>query len=328
MVALSCFLSANAQKQVAVYVSGDQEEGVKKVLGSKMVTYITNADGFTAVERTKDFLNALMNENDYQTSGEVSNSQIVRLGQRFGARYVAAVDVSDVFGELFVSARLIDVLTGAVESSYESSSQANNMPALTSLANNIADGLILGPIRKQKEKEQAERERQRQIAENQRAQLRQRAINNLMPNGATQMDGKIIMSNPIPVQFYLDTTDKVKIKFNLPSGFRIADVLFLKNLSNKNLLQKEYGSYYYLTSDAQPHPTGKFKYASNEGLWAVPYVTSPYMYSPSNFDVAETKKQNGRLRIVWQKKGTFYVVAYRDFFSESEIQAEMNRISR
>ena len=35
-------------------------------------------------------------ENDYQTSGEVRDSQIARLGQKFGVRYVVVADVSEL----------------------------------------------------------------------------------------------------------------------------------------------------------------------------------------------------------------------------------------
>ena len=321
-----------AQNQVAVYVSGDQEETLKKVFGSKLVSFITESQDFKAVERTNDFLNSLNAEHDYQVSGEVSNSQIVKLGQQFGARYVAVADISEIFGELFISARLIDVLTSAIESSYETSGPANNMSSLTSLANNVADGLILGPIRKKQEAAQAEKERQKQIEANKRAQLRQQAINNLMPQNSFILGNLIILRNPIQCELYLDSENKLQIKFNIPHGFRIADALIYKDIA------RAYGTYvsdlpkgYYLTSMFEPHPdtSRKFKYNTNEGAWTVSclqkYSYGNDFYTP-HYPIAYTKKINGQLKIERSEK--IYIIVCRDYFSEAEIQAEMNRISK
>ncbi|MDE6415684.1 MAG: hypothetical protein K2K68_01495 [Duncaniella sp.] len=342
-IAYGLSLSATAQRQVAVYVSGDQEEAIKKVLGSKMVTYITNTDGFTAIERTVDFLNAMQAEQDYQTSGEVSNTQIVKLGQQFGARYVAVVDVSELFGELFVSARLIDVQTATIESSFESSSQATSMSALTDLANKVADGLILGPKRKAEAKAREERERkaaeeqarinkQRLAEENRRAQLRAQAINNLMPANAINVNGKIMINKVFPAQFSIGEDNKVKVEYNLPPGFTVADATFLSQLANQNIL-RYMPKGYYVVVDWQPHPISdysKFKYGSMEGDW---YISSYFKLETSDnvsslrnrSRMVTTKKRGGRLQI--EVSRDVYAIAVRDFFTESEIQAEMNRIS-
>lgn len=184
---------ALAQKKVAVYVTGDQDESIKKVLGSKMTSYITQSDDFTAVERTTDFLSAMAAEHDYQVSGEVSNSQIVKLGQQFGARYVAVVDVTEIYGDLFVSSRLIDVQTSQVTSSYEDSGSGGSLRAVTSLANNVADGLILLPERKKKEQNEKDER-------NRLANLRQQAISNLMPKDGIICGNYIVIDHKLPVK--------------------------------------------------------------------------------------------------------------------------------
>ena len=340
-IAYGLSLSATAQRQVAVYVSGDQEEAIKKVLGSKMVTYITNTDGFTAIERTVDFLNAMQAEQDYQTSGEVSNTQIVKLGQQFGARYVAVVDVSELFGELFVSARLIDVQTATIESSFESSSQATSMSALTELANKVADGLILGPKRKADAKAREERERkaaeeqarinkQRLAEENRRAQLRAQAINNLMPANAINVNGKIMINKVFPAQFSIGEDNKVKVEYNLPPGFTVADATFLSQLANQNIL-RYMPKGYYVVVDWQPRPySKKFKYGSMEGDWSLQFYyklqNDDHIGLRYSEEVVTTKKRGGRLQIENHRENV-YAIAIRDFFTESEIQAEMNRIS-
>lgn len=138
-------MAQTARQKVAVYMTGDiSNEGYKKVIGSKMVSEIAKSDEYIAVERTADFLKALSSEQDYQTSGEVRDNQIVQIGQKFGVRYVAVVDISEVFEELFIAARLIDVQTGQIDKSYETSSRVANMSELTELAQNVAGGMILG----------------------------------------------------------------------------------------------------------------------------------------------------------------------------------------
>ena len=192
-----CVSNISAQKQVAVYVTGNQTESIKKVLGSKMVTYLTNSSEFTAIERTSDFLGALTSEHDYQSSGEVSNAQIVELGSQFGAEYVAVVDVEELYGELFVSARLINVKTAGIQSSYEESSAISTMQGLTNLANNIADGLILAPERKVRQAQEAQKMAEQKKQEN--ANLRAEAIRNFTPAGCRILGRFIVQNNAYPV---------------------------------------------------------------------------------------------------------------------------------
>lgn len=126
-----------AKQKVAVYVTGDADNNIKKVIGSKLVTGITRSEGYTAVERTADFLAGLTKEQDYQMSGAVSDSQIARLGQQFGVSYVLVADMSEVFGQSFVSARMIDVQTAQITNSTEESAVVNDMESLTKLSETI-----------------------------------------------------------------------------------------------------------------------------------------------------------------------------------------------
>ena len=132
-------ISAQTAKQkVAVYVTGDAENGYKKVIGSKLVTSITRSDGYAAVERTADFLAELTKEQDYQMSGAVSDNQIARLGQQFGVRYVLVADISEIYESMFISARMIDVQTAQITNSTETSGVVSDMESLSKLAENIA----------------------------------------------------------------------------------------------------------------------------------------------------------------------------------------------
>ncbi len=140
---LSGYLMAQGERlKVAVYVTGDVDDSYKKVIGSKMVSAITASQGYTAVERTADFLAALSQEHDYQASGAVNDSQIVKLGQRFGVRYVVVADVTEIFGSMFISARMINVSTGLITASSESSRTIDTLEGLMSLSEEVAEALL------------------------------------------------------------------------------------------------------------------------------------------------------------------------------------------
>lgn len=128
--------------KVAIYTTGDVDTNYKKVIGSKVTSVITQSNEYAAVERTADFLNALSQELDYQTSGAVSDNQIVKIGQQFGVRYVIVLDISDLFGSIFISARMIDVRTGLIKKSVEYGKEIESMNELLSLSQFIAYGII------------------------------------------------------------------------------------------------------------------------------------------------------------------------------------------
>lgn len=142
-VSLPVYAQERAKKKVAVYMTGKtSDDAYKKVIGAKLVSAITESGEYAAVERTADFLAALSAESDYGTSGEVRDSQIARLGQKFGVRYVVVADASELFDEYFIVARLINVETGLVERAFDINGPADSMAQLVALSKNVAAGLL------------------------------------------------------------------------------------------------------------------------------------------------------------------------------------------
>lgn len=130
------------KRKVAIYVTGEADNGYRKVVGSKLVTGVTRSGKYAAVERTSDFLAELMKEQDYQTSGAVSDKYIAKLGQQFGVRYVLVADISEIFESIFISARMIDVQTAEISASTETSGNVEGIDGLTKLADEIVKSLI------------------------------------------------------------------------------------------------------------------------------------------------------------------------------------------
>lgn len=138
-------VQSSVKKKVAIYMTGaEANDTYKKVIGAKLVTAITESGDYAPVERTADFLDALSAEQNYQTSGDVRNDQIAKIGQRFGVKYVVVADVSEIFDEIFIAARIINVENGLVERACDVNGPAENMSQLIALSKQIALGLMKG----------------------------------------------------------------------------------------------------------------------------------------------------------------------------------------
>ena len=129
------------QKKVAVYVSSE-DEGIKKILGSKLVAALARSEDYTAIERTAAFLAELKKEQNYQRTGAVDNNDISRLGKQFGVQYVCVADVTDVYGEKYISARLIDVETAEVIDASDGGGRISSRSDCERIANDIAIGIV------------------------------------------------------------------------------------------------------------------------------------------------------------------------------------------
>lgn len=150
MFTLLSLTSFAQQKKVAVYVTGKQT-GVNKVLGDQLVSAFAKSGKYIAVERTASFLAELSKEISYQQSGAVNDQEIARLGQNFGVQYVCVAEMSDVFGEKYISARLIDVETVEIVNTHYVSGAMNNMNDCLNMAVEIANNLTKGTFTEQKE---------------------------------------------------------------------------------------------------------------------------------------------------------------------------------
>jgi hypothetical protein len=104
-------------KKVAVYVTGGEEDGLGEFVGAYLVDAITHNSGYSAVERTADFLKAIDREHEHQRSGNVDDEQIAKLGKQFGTKLVCVVKIGKVSGKQFVQARLVDVEAATVKNS-------------------------------------------------------------------------------------------------------------------------------------------------------------------------------------------------------------------
>lgn len=148
LIALSCGQrkSSDNQKtvdnQVAVYVTGDCEANIKKIVGSKLVESIMKSDEYIAVERTDAILEMLSKEEDYQHSGKVDDKQIGKLGKKLGVKYVCIAEIVTYSGLNYISSRLVDVETGQPIKFKDVYGDIKSMSKLVKMSSEIAAKLF------------------------------------------------------------------------------------------------------------------------------------------------------------------------------------------
>ena len=199
------------QKKVAVYVTGP-ESGINKVLGDQLVAAFAKSGNYTAIERTASFLSELNREQGYQRSGAVSDKEIARLGGQFGVNYVCVVDMSDVFGKKYISARLIDVVTAEVINTANTTSALNNMDDLLLASNAIATGLT-GKTAKEKGYEERQYAAQQASQEQQARRMQQdeyHRIENSLSIGYIQMNNLLVTIPDFALASYKNANDAAK----------------------------------------------------------------------------------------------------------------------
>ncbi len=128
------------QKKVAVYVTGD--DPINSIMGDHLVDGIAHDGKYIAVERTASFLNELVKEQSYQQTGAVDDNEISRLGKQFGVDYVCVATPFDVWGEKYISARMIDVERAEVIATSSANGKVENSTQFLSMLSTLTKGLL------------------------------------------------------------------------------------------------------------------------------------------------------------------------------------------
>lgn len=167
-------------KKVAVYVSRTGNKDVDIILGDQLVAGFAHSGRYFAIERTQGFLNQLSKEQDYQHTGAVDDAELTRLGKQFGVHYVCIAKTSQLFGDYFISTRLIDVETATVVNSWnKEGAQLSNAPSVITVAQEIAEKLSGRTIEEEKQFQTDEAQRIRRKQE----LLRQGYVDLGLPSG-------------------------------------------------------------------------------------------------------------------------------------------------
>lgn len=199
LAALSLTVMAQ-QKKVAVYVTG-QQTGINKVLGDQLVAAFAKSGKYIAIERTASFLAELGKEQNYQRTGAVDDNELSRLGKQFGVQLICVADVSEVFGEKYVSARLIDVESAEVVNTSNATSKLESMPELLKVTEGLAKELTSKTV----QEKAAEATAEEKTKEEELDRLRK-----AVTEGYIQIDNIMVaVSNSYPRMEYKKALDEV-----------------------------------------------------------------------------------------------------------------------
>ena len=196
---------------------------------------------YIAVERTASFIAELEKELQYQQSGAVSDNEIALLGVQFGVDYVCVAELADVFGEKYISARLIDVETAEIVNTHAVNGAMNNMEDCLNLAGQIAANLTKGTFTEQDENRLLQEVIQKREKEELKQKLKEEGFVDLgLPSGTwwKKQDEKDLYSQDMAVEMFGDC---------VPTAKQCEELVNFCKLSNRySLKEGNKTKYYYI----------------------------------------------------------------------------------
>lgn len=143
MFLMVCTMVFAAPKKVAVYVEGDVSKSQKSIVSDCVLSRMSGNKDYAPFERNEAFIKALTKEQDFQLSGEVPEDEIREVGERLGVDFVIAVNVIITKDDIcHMSARMINLESGAIIKSVSQKREFENSEVLTAMANNVAYRLL------------------------------------------------------------------------------------------------------------------------------------------------------------------------------------------
>ena len=119
LMIVCCAIGFAQTRKVAIMETVDRQKqfpyGVKLMLLSYLAEAITNTTGYEAYVRTDD-LNKIIDEQEFQRTGYVSDEEIKKIGQMTGVQYVLVAEISKIDEQnIFVTAKILNVETARME---------------------------------------------------------------------------------------------------------------------------------------------------------------------------------------------------------------------
>lgn len=207
----------NAQNKVAICVIGGNDSGINKVLADKLVESFVKSGRYTAIERSSSFLSELSKEQKFKDTGSFNDNDLVSIAKTLEVDLICVSEVSEVLGEKYVSARLINVeTTEIITTSNSGSIIIKTMPDLIILSDKIASELS-GKTGKELYKQTETEAMQNEIAN---------TINQIAQGVSGILEGTIVLTNKDKDPFDIYINNKyigviqgyTTIQKNVPKG--------------------------------------------------------------------------------------------------------------
>ena len=108
-------LAAMAQdRRVAVFdPAGSVDKAIREIVREEISSIIVNAGGYTVLER--QLIDRVLEENRFQASGLVDDSQVSEMGRRMGANLAFVTSITQLGNSIHISCKMIDVETARIE---------------------------------------------------------------------------------------------------------------------------------------------------------------------------------------------------------------------
>ena len=141
-IILGCSFTSKASDKVSVFIEGSLSELQEQIVNNAFMSRLSSTKTYSVFERSELFIDALNQEHDYQVSGEVPESQIRKIANKYGVDFVIAVSVMCDGDDIYMSARLIHVVSGKVEKTVSLDRKGYSNKVLKNLSNNVAYRLL------------------------------------------------------------------------------------------------------------------------------------------------------------------------------------------
>ncbi|MDR2234341.1 MAG: CsgG/HfaB family protein [Tannerella sp.] len=117
MLFFSLLFQAQEDRKVAVFdPEGKVDTILLEIVREEISSAIVNTQGYTVLER--QLINKVLEENKFQASGLVSDTQVSDVGKLMGADYVVVTSISALGGNYYLSCKMIEVATARIEKQF------------------------------------------------------------------------------------------------------------------------------------------------------------------------------------------------------------------
>ena len=135
------------QQRTAIFIIPNEhvDNELRRAVENQVLMNLQRAGQFLIVERNAEFRAEVDRElGEFILSGTVRDSDVVQLGQQFGAEIVCIVEVGNFRGTYTIDVRIVNVETGVTVRSGHASGNLNTLPGLrTTVATAIGNMLGL-----------------------------------------------------------------------------------------------------------------------------------------------------------------------------------------
>jgi len=113
---------AHEDRKVAVFdPEGSVDKTILEIVREEISSVVVNTPGYTVLER--QLINKVLEENKFQASGLVSDTQVSDIGKRMGADFVFVSTISSLSDNYYISCKMIEVSTARIDRQYTGTTQ-------------------------------------------------------------------------------------------------------------------------------------------------------------------------------------------------------------